>query len=185
MLEKNTKKNTKTKNWKISISLFYSFLFSCILASGQVYYPLHPSIGDTLDRMEKLDYALFPKVKNPNLSYCLINFEANEYQLLAFYQEKNEPIKHLLVREEIIEAQRNIEKINAFYRRKAKEDSLKPKKEVLPNRPTGRTPSYTQGTLSEKAKKEARMYIRLQEDRRRMEQHQRGIQPNQMRIEFK
>ncbi|MEQ8908926.1 MAG: hypothetical protein RIC95_07025 [Vicingaceae bacterium] len=161
------------------------FYLSTIGLSAQQYYPLHPSIGDTLERIEKLDYALFPKVKNPDLVYCLIDFKDNGYRLLAFYQGNEQPKEHSLSQKEIIEAQQIIEKINAFYRRKAKTDSLEAKKALYPNRPSGKTPTYTQGVMSERAKKEARMFIRLQEDRRRMEQQQRGIQPNRMHIEFK
>jgi hypothetical protein len=50
-----------------------------ILAQG--VYPLHPSVGDTIDLNEKLDYSLFPKVDNNNFVYAIIGFNNNNFQL--------------------------------------------------------------------------------------------------------
>jgi hypothetical protein len=184
--EKNMKINMRMKNWKIKkASSFFLFYLLIKSVNSQPYYPLHPSVGDTIDRIEKLDYALFPKIENPELLHCFIDFENDQYFLLAFYQGKQEAQKIGLTQEEIVEAQQNIEKINAYYLRKRRSDSLQAIKDEYPNKPSGKAPVLMNGSLSEQAKKEARMYRRLQEDRRRMENHRRGIQPNEIRLEFK
>ena len=99
-------------NWKINSFIILFFLFSLKLNAQEGVYILHPSVGDTIDRVEKLDYSIFPKTKNPNFKVAYITMKNDSFILNAVYFE-NYKIERFLPTEEIIEAQKGIEKINA------------------------------------------------------------------------
>lgn len=181
-LEKNMV-NLKRILMKSKISFFSLFIFISLTVLSQSSYPLHPSVGDTIEVIEKLDYSLFPFVANPNFKYGVISFEDEKFYLNAVYNDTTS--KHLLSKEAIIEAQKNIEKINAYYRLKAENDKKKDSSSYYANRPSGKAPVLFNDAMNEQIKKEARMYIRLQEDARRLKDQEDGIQPNQLRIEFR
>ena len=91
-----------------------SFLLSVLLlsfsiVSAQQSYPLHPSIGDTIDRNEKLDYSLFPAVANQDFKFAIIEFAKDSF-FLAISNSNTSVIKtKFLSKEELIEAQKTIE----------------------------------------------------------------------------
>lgn len=152
-------------------------------AAAQVY-PLHPSVGDTLDRLEKLDYSLFPQVNNQGFNFAVIQYRDNNFYLDVNYETKDSLQAMLLSQETIIEAQQNIEKVNAYYRyekeaekKKSSSNSLSSSSKVNNLR--------LDGPMSEQMKKESRMNIRLEEDARRMQEFQQGLRPREIHIEFK
>ncbi len=162
---------------------FYLALLSALItpfAHAQTYYPLHPSVGDTIELIEKLDYALFPKAKNPELIYCLIDYveESGDFKLLVKYKIKQQYTMLPLSKNELIEAQKNIEKINQFYKQKAIRDSTQAFENQFPNKPSGKAPVLMTGPMLERAKKQARMYQRLEEDRRDREMDIRRVDPH-------
>lgn len=183
-------RNTKTIRTRLMISMNFriSFLFFLLTAfalkvDAQDIYPLHPTVGDTIDKFEKLDYSLFPSVGNENFDFAIIRYHNGNY----FLETKTDSLteKLALSKELIIEQQQNIEKINAYYRLKAADTSKTKAIYLDENRPTGKEPVYLNEQLKKQISKDARMRIRLQEDRRRMLENQRGIQNNQLHIEFK
>ena len=68
-----------TKTILMRFNLILTFVFS--LSSFQLFcqnaYPLHPSVGDTLEQIEKLDYSLFPFIDNEPFDYGVIGFEGD------------------------------------------------------------------------------------------------------------
>ncbi|MCB0802252.1 MAG: hypothetical protein HND54_06600 [Bacteroidetes bacterium] len=156
-----------------------------IKASAQDVYPLHPSIGDTLHAIDKLDYSLFPDISNSDFQFGTISFENDTFYLNANYI--NQFQKFALSKESIIEAQQNIEKVNAYYRLKAKEDleSTQKAENYYGDKPSGKTPVFLNEAMNDQIKKEARMFLRIQEDAQRLRDHQNGIRPNEIRIQFK
>jgi hypothetical protein len=154
---------------------------------SQEVYPLHPSIGDTLELDEKIDYSLFYFIPNTGFKYATISFEIDSFYLNSIYSDSIS--KKVLTKEMIIEAQQNIEKINNYYRLKAEKDKLeirnKSNSKSYVDRPTGKTPIISNPILNENMKKEARMNIRLQEDAIRMKEYQYNNQTRQLRIELK
>ncbi len=182
-------KNTKTIILKTILMKNYSLAFAILMlimshaGKSQDAYPLHPSVGDTLDLLEKLDYSLFPFAENTDFNYGVIRFQEDHFELHSSYVGGDSIFS--LSQEQLVEAQQNIEKINAYYRLKA-EEAKKPKEEVhFDGRPTGKKPVFFNESTSEQIRKEARMNMRLQDDAQRMLDNQRGIQQNQLRIEFK
>jgi len=170
------------KTSKSCSSLFVLFFFLSTPSFSQDIYPLHPSIGDTLESIEKLDYSLFPKVENTGFDYAVIKFQKERFILYTYYNSEENSIA--LSQEEIIEAQQNIEKINQYYRLKANQENQTEEDQSLSDRPSGKTPVYFNDVMNDQIKKEARMYLRLKEDAQRMKDHQNGISPNQLRIDF-
>jgi hypothetical protein len=161
--------------------LLLFFLLTRVLAQ---VYPLHPSVGDTLDRLEKLDYSLFPEVNNQGFNYAVIQYRENNFYLDAGYENKDSLQSFLLSQENIIEAQQNIEKINAYYRYE-KEAEKKTSSSNSLNSSSKINNLRLDGPMSEQMKKESRMNVRLEEDARRMQEFQQGLRPREIHIEFK
>lgn len=166
--------------------LFFSII-SLQTAMCQSVYPLHPSVGDTIELQEKLDYSLFADVDNNTFQYATIKFENNGF-ILEVNGKDNDPLlgeieivtTGKLSQEEIIEEQKKIQKINAYYK------YLMERKEYADNetKKTVEPPAINlQGPLQERMKKEARMMIRLKEDQIRANEFQFGLRPS-TRIEF-
>ncbi len=151
-------------------------------AISQIYYPLHPSVGDTLERLEKLDYSLFPKVSNTEFAYALIQFDNDNYHLIVTDLEGNTSNKEIR-KEDLIEAQRNIEKVNAYYKWLA-DDKVRKEKEAKLMESKRSQPIRIEGPMTEQMKKEARMNVRLREDARRRREVEQGIRSNDIYIEF-
>lgn len=170
--------------------LFLSCLFIKAAISQDVY-PLHPSVGDSIDLEEKLDYSLFPKIDNNGFEYATIQFEDDMFKLVVFvkYNDKETGLEmettyqEVLTQEEIIEEQQKIQKVNAYYRYLAEEEK-KPKTNTTQPSPKS-VPIRLEGPMSEKMKKEARMSTRLKEDSRRAQEFEMGLRPRELRIEFK
>lgn len=180
------KRNTLTNNMILIKLKFIStalFILSSCTVFSQSAYPLHPSIGDTLESIEKLDYSIFSFIPNSGFEYGSITFEENEFFFNAVF--KDSLVKYALNKEVIIEAQQNIEKINAYYRLKAKSDE---EEEETANynadRPSGKKPALYNKAMNDQIKKEARMQLRIQEDQQRL-QSLPGTRRNDLIFQFK
>ena len=140
-------------------------------------------MGDTIDKLEKLDYSLFPKIDNDAFQEARIRFE-NEKFYLEVTDTANNLIKVAVEREELIEAQQNIEKINEYYRLAEKQ---KQREEEYPttSAPKKKYPIRMEGPMSEQMRKEARMHNRLKEDARRRAEFENRIFQNSLYLEFK
>lgn len=170
--------------------LLLSYCLILTTASAQDVYPLHPSVGDTIDLTEKLDYSLFSEIENKGFQHAVIVFREGNFVLLVKTDSINEKeseseYAQTLEQESIITEQQKIQKINAYYRYLA-EEAKKPKTTPLeqPNNQR-KYPIRVEGAMSEKMKKEARMLQRLKEDNRRMQEFEMGLRPRDVRIEFK
>lgn len=172
---------------KIYLFLFlFYFVVSPALSFGQEdrHYVLHPSVGDTIERLEKLDYSLFPFLENDAFEMATIGFENESFFILAEYDNSDSSLHRLLTQEEIIVAQQTIEKINAFYRRQAKEaEKSTPPINMVERIPNKR--ATLNAPMNEKMLKDVRMYQRLREDEIRRQEFINGTRPNQIHIEFR
>lgn len=148
------------------------------------HYLLHPSVGNTIERQEKLDCSLFPFLENDDFEMAVIGYEDQAYFILAKYSDIDTMSRKLLDQEQIVNAQRNIEKINAFYRRQAKAQteespSINMMKQQANSKATLNAP------MSEQIKKDIRMNQRLRDDEIRRQEFMNGTRPNQIHIEFR
>lgn len=174
-------KNTKTiwMNLKIKLLLIAISVLGYAKAQTAVY-PLHPSIGDTLSQVEKLDYSLFPEISNQTFDFAFITFEKGNY-VLNVHEKDSVNQEVILTQAMVVEAQQNIQKINQYYRLKATLDSSKQQSDVQLEK---KAPILFNESMNEEMRKQARMDWRLKEDARRMKEFEQGIRPNELRIEF-
>ena len=165
------------------------FLFTAIPSFSQGVYPLHPTVGDTIDRDEKLDYSLFAASENDNFNFSVIKYLNSGFILIEnrALKESNDTVKYyndtlLLSQEQIIEEQQKIQKINAYYRYLA-EEAKKPKQEDYKS-VEKKIPIRFDGPISDQLKKEDRMKARLANDQRRMEEFQIVLRPREVGLQF-
>lgn len=167
---------------KLICIVFLSFF--CHLLAAQTYYPLHPSVGDTIDQYEKLDYSLFPSVDNRSFEFAMILFENDNY-FLDLTDTTGNRSKQSVSKEELIEAQQNIEKINDYFRLMAAEKSKEEQKQSEILRDNKKIPIKLDGPMTDQMRKEARMNVRLKDDARRRTEFEQGLRQNSLHIEFK
>src|SRR5690606_10416140 len=87
---------------------------------------------------------------------------------------------------EIVEAQQIIEKVNEYYRSKENTTDDYSRSVVMKKESsTATSPLLQQGEMNKKAQKDARMQLRIEADRQRIKDHERGLRPNNLHIEFK
>jgi|SRR5690554_1599808 len=152
---------------------------------SQETYPLHPAVGDTISLMEKIDYALFPEISNKQFAFLTITYAESR-----FYLKSYDSISMLIsidtaFIEEIVEAQKNIEKINAYYSIKAEGNTSSESVMFTKNSKQTLSPLVFNDGQREKTQKEVRMEVRLREAKARSHEHQKGYRPNSISIEFK
>jgi hypothetical protein len=169
------------------------FLIVSAFISAQGVYPLHPSVGDTIDLNEKLDYSLFPKVDNNNFIYAVIGFNNDNFELYTLLEEIVDEETGLVLsyrdslivkQEQIIEEQQKIQKINEYFHYLAEEAKKPKQKESFPVLER-KIPVRFEGPIAEIMKKEARMKTRLAEDERMMNDFKMGMRPREMRLDFR
>ncbi len=172
------------------IALITFLLLACKITFGQNVYPLHPSVGDTIDRDEKLDYSLFSKSPNDGFNFATISYINSGFVVIENRSRKqpNGLIRQYhdtipLAQEQIIEEQQKIQKVNAYYLYLAKE-AEKPKVEEQP-KIDQKIPIRFEGPISKRMEKESRMKARLIEDQRRMQDFQMGLRPREMMIQIR
>ncbi|MDB9964356.1 hypothetical protein OAD50_04725 [Vicingaceae bacterium] len=116
--------------------LFGTLILRYFVSSAQVLFPLHPSVGDTIDSVEKLDYSLFTNTDNKEFNFAIIQYinsnftlveNRSEEQLNGLLTKINDSIT--LTQEQIIKEQQKIEKINSYYYNLVKEDKYLEQKE--------------------------------------------------------
>lgn len=113
---------------KINRCYIMNYLFCCILilfhfiSTAQVVYTLHPSVGDTIDSLEKLDYSLFPITEINGFNFATILYLNSTFTLIenrsvkqtnGLLKEVNDSI--ILSQEQIINEEVKIEKINTYF----------------------------------------------------------------------
>jgi len=164
------------------------FLFKIVLSvtlycQDKPHYVLHPSVGDTIERLEKLDYSLFPFLENDDSEMAVIGFENQSYFILAQYNKVDTLKRMSLEQKEIVNAQKNIEKINAFYKRQAKKQTEEtPQISLIEQSPNRK--ATLNAPMSDQMRKDVRMFQRLCDDEIRRQEFINGSRPNQIHIEF-
>lgn len=85
---------------------------------------LHPAVGDTIDKAEKVRYLLFPELKDSDFDYCFLSHSGEEFRVNLHTQ--NDSL--VLIRLDSAEYKRyreNISKLENYYSEAAKRDSIK------------------------------------------------------------
>jgi hypothetical protein len=112
---------------------FNIFLFGLIFSANchaqHTLFALHPLVGDTIDKTEKMNYFLFPSIKNDNFKYCYI-IQSNDHFFVNSYTLSDSINIRQIDTTEIRQYIVNIDKFHAFYLNRAKNDSLKKNKKL-------------------------------------------------------
>ena len=109
------------KRFIILINLILSLGFQC--KSQDSLFVLHPIIGEIIDRNEKIDYLLFPEIKDSIFNYCSIKHEGDKYFVNSHLVSDSINIIQLNI-SEINQYQKNIDKLYDYYSSQPEEDSI-------------------------------------------------------------
>lgn len=103
---------------------FIAILFSVIISalSQEAVIILHPSVGDTIDKIEKTTYYLFPDV-NDSIYQSGVIYTAEDSFILHF-NTLSGLMTLVLDSTEILKAKNNIEKIIQYQATMAKRDTI-------------------------------------------------------------
>ena len=162
---------------QFAIFLFV-FIFSANCHAQDNLFVLHPLVGDTIDKAEKINYFLFPSIKNDDFKYCYIirsndQFFLNSYTLsdsVSIRQIDTTEIKQYIV---------NLDKFLAFYLNRAKKDSLKLAKKIDLNFNPGNSTYNNDQPVGEQDRvriiKEVDVVNRMQTDLERANRTKQGL----------
>lgn len=74
---------------------------------------IHSSIGDTIDRTEKIKYVLFEEIKNEDYLFSIVSI--NQADTSITYYKKIDSVKIKITGKEISAITYNINRLNVFY----------------------------------------------------------------------
>ena len=102
-------------------------MFVCVSGYSQSnLFVLHPQVGDTISKTEKIKFVLFPEIDNQNFQSGTITYSAEGY-FLHYKIQGNEIATKQLSDSEINQYRINLDKLNEYYTNLSKNDSLKDK----------------------------------------------------------
>ena len=122
-------------------SIHYYVLLLIILFShltyGQKNFQLHPSVGNTIEFNEKLDYSLFTQSANGGFEFATIQYIDTNFVHIEtrIFSEGVRPVINskdtiIFAQAVILQEQKKIEKINVYYFNIAKQPKAKKKLEA-------------------------------------------------------
>jgi len=91
---------------------------------------LHVAVGDTIDQKEKIDFDLFPELKNADFKYGII-YTCGETKKLKAYTQNDSLIEKQLDSAVIAEYRSNIDKLIEFYAAQNKKDTISASKRKM------------------------------------------------------
>lgn len=171
-----------------------AFLIGIILSfhcySQDHLFVLHPLVGDTIDRNEKLTYFLFPEINDSDFKFCTITHFKSDYSINVHSINESVTFKKLdsiEMRQAIV----RLDKVMEYNANQEKSDSIKSAK-ILPSDFKDLSSTHLQhpilgSDLKETIYQEVISSDRIKGDAERHEQYMKG---NDMfgdgrRIEFR
>ncbi len=152
------------------IIIIFGLIFSADCFAQNTLFALHPLVGDTIDKAEKMNYYLFPSIKNDDFEYCYITQSDDQFFVNSYTLNDSISIQQIDT-SEIKQYKVNLDKFVAFYLNRAKNDSLK-RAEKIDLYFNGVNPNYNNEQLvgeqsRERISKEVRRDNRMQSDAER------------------
>ena len=105
------------------IVFFIGIVFNISCYAQRDIFILHPLVGDTIDKNEKLNYFLFPKTDNADFKFCFITHSNDQFFVNSHYVNDSvsiQPIDTTEIRQYMV----NLDKFLAYYLNKERNDSL-------------------------------------------------------------
>lgn len=106
------------------IIILLGFIFSINCDAQESLFVLHPLVGDTIDKTEKMNYLLFPLIENVDFKYCYI-IQSNDHYFLNSYTLSDSVSIRSIDTTEIKQYIVNLDKFSAYFSNQEKNDSLK------------------------------------------------------------
>lgn len=161
--------------------------FQCF--SQDHLFVLHPLVGDTITRSEKLNYLLFRDINDSDFKYCTITHSTDGYFVHTHTINDSVAIKQVdstEIRETIVK----LDKVIDYYSAQAKQDSLKKNEKLSLDFKDKDSNFNLDNIIGEDAKdrifKEVRSENRMKGDAERLELREQGTErlTGAGRIEF-
>ena len=161
--------------------------FQCF--SQERLFELHPLVGDTIDRNEKLYYLLFRDINDSDFKYCTISHTNDGYFVHTRTIDDSVAIKQVdstEIRETIVK----LDKVMEYYSAQEKQDSIKKAKKLTLDFKDKDSNFKIDNIVGEDAKdrifKEVRSENRMKGDAERFELREQGTErlTGAGRIEF-
>jgi hypothetical protein len=140
-------------------------------------FVLHPLVGDTITKAEKIRFVLFPEISDDNFLQGTLVPSSDGY-VLHYETPANERITRQFSESEINQTRINLDKLNAYYNGHSKSDTLKDKVKSVVQIKNVDEEKMNKDLISNETKnkieKEAIMHTRMKEDAERLDQIKRG-----------
>lgn len=161
-----------------NLIVFLIMFFVCTLSYSQSnLFVLHPLVGDTISKTEKIKFVLFPEIDNQNFQNGTITFSAEGY-FLHYQTQGNEVATKQLSDSEISQYRINLDKLNEYYTNLSKNDSLKGKVKSVVEIKNVNDGEINKNLINDETKnkivKEAIMDTRMKEDAEQLNQIKKG-----------
>lgn len=157
---------------KILAVLIFIVIKSGIAFTQDTIFILHPSVGATIDKNEKLNYLLFPEIKDTCFQYCFIKPLKGRFAIYSFFRNDSLSISKVDTLE-LVNYQTNISKLDEYFSNQSKPDSLKSTDQVKKDNQTMKYDILSPNTIKD-IKNETRRDARLKDDEERMNRYRKG-----------
>lgn len=162
---------------KTTVTLLVWIVFGWYGYSQNSPIVLHPLVGDTIDKNEKIKYLLFPEINASDFKYGTISRTGNGY-VLRYFDEKNNELSQSLDSSSFRQYRINLEKLNDYYSNQEKGDTLKVREKSILEQRSDRSHELKSKFVDDKTKddisKEAIRNARLKDDAERRKQFENG-----------
>jgi hypothetical protein len=118
------RKDRKSRHMKPILIFLFALLIYANSFAQDTLFVLHPLVGDTIDKTEKMNYLLFPSIPNDDFKYCYLT-RSNEQFFVNSYALNDSISIQPIDTTELRQYRINLDKFLAFYLNKSKNDSLK------------------------------------------------------------
>ena len=162
---------------KVIIFLLLFVVKSGITFSQDTIFILHPSVGAIIDKYEKMNYLLFPEIKDTSFQYCYLKPLKGNFGLFSYFHNDSLSITRIDSLD-LSHYQTNISKLNEYFSNKSKSDSLR-LNDQLNIKDYKLNYDILNPKLIKDIKNESLRNARLKDDEERKERIQKGtdIQP--------
>jgi len=104
------------------------FLLLIVVKSGITFsqdtiFILHPSVGAIIDKYEKMNYLLFPEIKDTSFQYCYLKPLKGSYGLFSYFRNDSLSVSKIDSLD-LSQYQIYISKLDDYYSNKSKPDTL-------------------------------------------------------------
>lgn len=157
---------------KVLAVLIFIVIKSGIAFSQDTIFILHPSVGAVIDKNEKMNYLLFPEIKDTTFQYCFIKPLKGSYCLFSYFHNDSLSISNVDSLE-LVDYQTNISKLTEYFSNQSKPDSIQTTDQVKKENEIMKYDILSPNTIKD-IKNETRRDARLKEDEERMNRYRKG-----------